>query len=135
MQISRISNNQQTFNGTNIHKAKRKALYGITAACALFAATCEISYAKSANNGGYRSSYRTAATRPFGEKVKNFLLQAGGLLAIGGCLYSVKKADDDREEEKDEKFKENVKKLKEKQERSEIEIISEENRKSQRIKK
>ncbi len=129
MRISSINNNQQNFNGVNVHKAKRKALYGIAAACALFAATCEISYTKSANTNGYRSQYRTAATRPFGEKLKDFMLQAGGLLSIGGCLFAIKKAEDDKEEEKDEKFREKMNKLKEEKMFHEIEIISNEEKK------
>ncbi|MCQ2789944.1 MAG: hypothetical protein MJ229_06165 [bacterium] len=129
MRVSSINNSQQNFNGVNVHKAKRKALYGIAAACALFAATCEITYAKTTNTSGYRSQYRTAATKPFSEKFKNFMLQAGSLLSIGGCLYSIKKADDDREEEKDEKLREKINKIKEEKMYNEIEIITEEEKK------
>ncbi len=123
MKVSQISN-QQSFQGGAMayHSAKKKAFYGIAAGCALMAATCGFSYAKDANPNGYRSSTHTAKQM----NAKDILLVMSSIAGLVGSLFSLKKADDERELEDLYKVKENIKNKKHQNDFAYIETRDEE---------
>ena len=115
MQVSKISNNQQNFNGANFntakayHTAKKKAFYGIAAGCALLTSVCSFSYAKNANPDGYRSNSRVEKSL----SAKEFFQITASLAGLFGGLFSLKKAEEEKEAEELCDVKENIKKKKE----------------------